>query len=144
MTNTTEYKRKEGVPMKYEETAKRLKKALSNAGFSAIQLSEMSGVNRASISQYVNGVHIPSNINSAKIAKVLDVSPVWLMGFDVPMREVYVVQSESNNYTQTITRLKNDEQMLSLMSKYYDMGKKDKKFIYNMLEFLINQKCEEQ
>ena len=71
--------------MKFELTARRIKIALDNANMSAKELSEKTGVKEASISQYVNGYHKPSNINAGKIAEILNVSPLWLMGFDVPM-----------------------------------------------------------
>lgn len=71
--------------MKHEITAKRLQLAMNNAGLSAQELSNQSKVAKASISQYVNGSHKPSNISSGKMASVLNVNPLWLMGFDVPM-----------------------------------------------------------
>lgn len=71
--------------MKHELTAKRLQLAINNANMSAQELSNRSGVAKASISQYVNGSHKPSNISSGKLAPILDVNPLWLMGFDVPM-----------------------------------------------------------
>lgn len=71
--------------MKYELTAKRLKMALDKYSMKPQELSEKSGVSKASISQYINGSHTPSNISSGKIATVLNVNPLWLMGFDVPM-----------------------------------------------------------
>ena len=73
--------------MKNEITAKRLKVAMENANIKAQELAERSGLNKASISQYVNGTHAPSNISAGKMAGVLGVNPVWLMGFDVPIRE---------------------------------------------------------
>lgn len=72
--------------MKHELTAKRLQLAINNANMSAQELANRSGVAKASISQYVNGSHKPSNISSGKIAPILDVNPLWLMGFDVPMK----------------------------------------------------------
>ena len=71
--------------MKYEITAKRLMDALERKDMKAQELSMLAGVHKSSISQYVNGSHIPSNISAGKIGKVLDVNPVWLMGYDVPM-----------------------------------------------------------
>lgn len=70
--------------MKYAETANRLDNALNSAGLRPVELSERSGVSQASISQYLSGTHTPSNESAGKMAKVLGVSPVWLMGFDVP------------------------------------------------------------
>ena len=71
--------------MKNETTAKRLRIAMSNANIKAQELADLSGVNKASISQYVNGTHSPSNLSAGKMAPILGVNPVWLMGFDVPM-----------------------------------------------------------
>jgi len=71
--------------MKHALTAKRLAEALDRKGMKAKELMDKSGVSKASISQYINGAHAPSNISAGKMAKVLGVSPVWLMGFDVPM-----------------------------------------------------------
>lgn len=73
--------------MKNPITAKRLALALSNKNMIPQELANASGVSKASISQYLNGSHAPSNISSGKMAKILDVNPVWLMGFDVPMKE---------------------------------------------------------
>lgn len=71
--------------MKYELTAKRLKRALDMCSMKPQELSEKSGVSKSSISQYINGSHTPSNISSGKMSAVLDVNPLWLMGFDVSM-----------------------------------------------------------
>lgn len=71
--------------MKCPITAKRLSNALNDAGLSQQELSNASGVSKASISQYISGSHAPSNLSSGKMAKVLNVNPLWLMGFDVPM-----------------------------------------------------------
>lgn len=71
--------------MKHENTAKRLRLALQNNGITAQELCDLSGVSKASISQYVNGSHKPSNISAQKMGMCLGVSPLWLMGFDVPM-----------------------------------------------------------
>lgn len=84
--------------MKNPITAQRLSLALTNANMIPQELSNASGVNKASISQYLNGSHSPSNISSGKMAQVLNVSPLWLMGFDVPM-----VETTSTHTTQGVT-----------------------------------------
>ena len=67
--------------MSYSLSARRLKEALNDKNMKPQELSNLSGVNKSSLSQYINGSHTPSNISAGKIAKVLDVSPLWLMGF---------------------------------------------------------------
>lgn len=69
--------------MKYPETAKRLRDAMTEKGIIAQELADRSGVKKSSISQYINGSHKPSNQSSGAMASVLNVNPLWLMGFDV-------------------------------------------------------------
>lgn len=85
--------------MKNELTAKRLRTALSNANMKPQELADRSGVSKASISQYVNGSHAPGNISAKKIGKVLEVEPMWLMGFDVPMNRENAPTEKSNPNT---------------------------------------------
>lgn len=49
------------------------------------ELADKSGVSKNSISQYLSQRSIPSNISAGKMATVLGVNPVWIMGYDVPM-----------------------------------------------------------
>lgn len=88
--------------MKNEITAKRLSLALSNLNMKPQELADKSGVSKASISQYVNGSHAPSNISSGKMASVLKVNPLWLMGFDVPMAEDNTSESKSSSHAGVV------------------------------------------
>ncbi len=84
--------------MKNELTAKRLQIALSRSNMIPQDLADASGVSKSSISQYVNGSHSPSNISAAKIGKVLNVNPLWLMGFDVSDNvQIPAPQNKSNS-----------------------------------------------
>ena len=69
--------------MKHPLTAARIQEALADKGMTAKELSNATGVSQASLSQYINGSHVPSSFSSKKIADVLEVDPLWLMGFDV-------------------------------------------------------------
>ena len=86
--------------MKNELTARRLIEALDRRGLKAQDLADLTGVSKSSISQYVNGTHCPSNISAGKMADVLGVSPVWLMGFDVPMTDDYYDSAEAASVAQ--------------------------------------------
>lgn len=85
--------------MKNEITAKRLRLSLDNANMKPQELAEKSKVSKSSISQYVNGSHAPSNISAGKIGKVLDVEPLWLMGFDVPMERMAFKMMHPKTFT---------------------------------------------
>lgn len=70
--------------MKHQLTSMRLREAMEDAHISQRDLSIEADINEGSVSQYVNGTYKPGNINAGKMADVLGVNPVWLMGFDVP------------------------------------------------------------
>lgn len=63
----------------------RLNKAMALRNMKAIDLSEKTGISKARISQYVNGIYTPKSKSTYIIAQALNVSETWLMGIDVPM-----------------------------------------------------------
>ena len=77
-------KKKRGDDMKFPDTAKRLSDAMNKKHIKAAELAERSGVSKGSISQYLNGRNRPTNINAGKMAEVLNVDAMWLMGFEMP------------------------------------------------------------
>ena len=99
--------------MKNELTAKRLTKALSDNNMRAQDLADATGINKASISQYVNGTHAPSNISAGKMGNVLKVSPLWLMGLDVPENNMRasIAGSQDAILLSKIKQLNPDERM---------------------------------
>lgn len=56
-----------------------------------IDIAIKSGLDKASISQYKNGVHIPEQEALYKLATALNVNIEWLMGYDVPMDNVHSI-----------------------------------------------------
>lgn len=94
-----------------QELAKlRLHEAMRDSNIlTGAALVELSGVNRGSISQYLNGLHIPSSINAKKIADVLGVNPLWLMAFDAPKYySGYAKEGNSEALTEEIVRRFNE------------------------------------
>ena len=65
----------------------RLKEALKVNNMTQSKLSEISGINTSTISEYIKGKYDPSRSRIFESSVVLKVNPVWLMGFDVPMKE---------------------------------------------------------
>ena len=67
--------------------SERLKAAMEYADTRQTELSQRTGIDRSAISSYLTGRYAPKQDNILKIARVLGVSEVWLMGYDVPMRK---------------------------------------------------------
>lgn len=110
--------------MKHSETARRIKEAMTDKGIIAQDLANETGINKASISHYVNGSHIPSNISAAKIGKVLNVNPLWLMGFEVGKSipiGLQSIQAEAD-----------------FLKKFHQLSDSHKKIVMDLIDSLLN------
>ena len=63
----------------------RLRSAMDARGMRAVELARITGLSKARISQYTNGIYVPKADAMHKLARALDVSDLWLEGYDVPM-----------------------------------------------------------
>jgi SOS-response transcriptional repressor LexA len=66
---------------------KRVLEALQIRSMKQIELSEKTGISRGAISSYISGRWVAKQDNVYLIAKALNVSEAWLMGYDVPMEK---------------------------------------------------------
>jgi transcriptional regulator with XRE-family HTH domain len=66
--------------------AYRLRKAMSLNNVKQVDLAELTKIPKSSINQYLSGYAEPKTDRIYLIAKALDVDPVLLMGFNVPMK----------------------------------------------------------
>ena len=60
----------------------RIKKILNERNMSKAELSRLTGISNSSLSEYLSGKYEPKQDKIALIAKALQISPAWLMGFD--------------------------------------------------------------
>ena len=63
----------------------RLNEALSLRGMTAAELANAAGMYKSSLSRYLTGENIPRSKAIGKLAQALNVSPAWILGYDVPM-----------------------------------------------------------
>ena len=68
-----------------ESCATRIKKALSIRNMKQSELCEKTKISKSVLSEYISGVYEPKQDRVFLISQALNVDPVWLMGFDVPM-----------------------------------------------------------
>ena len=63
----------------------RLKQAMAFRNIKAVDICERGNIPKSAMSYYMSGRSAPKSDRLYIIAKVLDVSEAWLLGFDVPM-----------------------------------------------------------
>ena len=84
--------------MTKEHCGIRLKKALAIRGMKQSELSEITGVSKSAISQYLSGSFEP------KQDRALNVSEAWLMGYDTSIERNSIVDKSKNNTVLIIGR----------------------------------------
>lgn len=119
---------------KNEEMKDRLKKALEMKNKKPSDLAKHLKISRSSISMYLSGDRkIKDSKRLYAIAKYLDVSEPWLMGFDVPM-ERPIEQKEMDKLGEIIERLRNDKGFRNLVIKLSNMNPSKVESIMNLLD----------
>lgn len=81
----------------------RLNSILQKRNLSQADLSKMTGIRSSSISDWLNGKYEPKQDKIAIIADALNVSPVWLIGYDEPstnQTEGYYVDPETAEFAE--------------------------------------------
>ena len=79
-----------------EPCSVRIRKALSIRNMRQADLCEKAGISKSTLSEYLSGRYLPKQDKTFLIAKALNVDPVWLMGYDVPM-DIADIQKSSPN-----------------------------------------------
>ena len=72
-------------PKTKKRASKNLNKILNAIGMSLVELSKDSGVSKSALNHYLKGDLVPSQENAEKMAAVLKVNPLWLMGIQKNM-----------------------------------------------------------
>ena len=95
-------------------TAQRLGEALARKGMKQSELVRASGIDSGAISRYLSGEYEPKSKAISKLAAALDVSEMWLWGYDVP-RERTLEQKKNDQLAELVARLRTDEKLFNLV-----------------------------
>ena len=74
--------------VKTSTTSERLQEAMRTARMKQADLARATGLSKGGISNYVTGRYEPKSDIISKLAKALNVSEMWLWGYDVPKDRV--------------------------------------------------------
>ena len=70
-----------------ESCAQRIRKALSIRNMTQSELCRRTKIATSAMSEYLRGLYDPKQDKIYIMSEALNVDPVWLMGFDVPMEK---------------------------------------------------------
>lgn len=82
-----------------ESCGQRIAKALDIKRMKQADLCKLAKVPKSSLSLYLSGAYEPKQNRIYDMARVLDVSEAWLMGYDVPMEREQKIPISENDIT---------------------------------------------
>lgn len=83
--------------MKITDSKHRIQELLDRLGISQSEFCNICGLNKSALSNYLNGDRVPRQDKLVMIADAFNISPSWLMGYDVP---IDVQNFDSDDLTQ--------------------------------------------
>ena len=86
---------------KTESCGKRIEKALIIRKMNQAELCKLADIPKSSLSLYLKGTYEPKQDKIYKMASVLNVSEIWLMGYDVPMERNEITSSNPMGLTDS-------------------------------------------
>lgn len=119
-----------------EKFIERLNSILQKRNLSQADLSKMTGIRSSSISDWLNGKYEPKQDKISIIAEALNVSPVWLIGYDdisPNQSEGYYVDPETAEYAEM---LRTRPEMRMLFSASRGISKEEMQEAVNYIEFI--------
>ena len=78
---------KKNIEIPKESCAARLRKALSIRNMTQAELCQKTKIPKSALSEYIKGLYEPKQDRLLILSDALNVDPVWLMGFDIPMEK---------------------------------------------------------
>ena len=124
---------------KKASTSERLKEAMNAAGKKQADLVRETGLDRGAISSYLSGKYEPKQTAINKLAIALDVSEMWLWGYDVP-KERSIAQKKNDDLAQIIVKLRKDPGFYEVVSMIADISEADRETIKPLLATLRSRK----
>lgn len=116
-----------------EELKVRLKAAMEASGVKAVDLCEKTGVPKSAISYYLAGKSEPKSDRLYIIAKALDVSEAWLLGYNVDMARDKS-QKELDELADLNERIKKEKDFRQLIMKISHLKPQQLEAVKNLLE----------
>ena len=114
-------------------TSERLREAMQAAEKKQIELANDTGLSHSSISRYLSGQMEPKSKAINKLAVALNVSEMWLWGYDVPRRRT-AEQKKNDALVDVIKQLRIDPDFFDVVSQLAELPAEE----YGSIKLLIS------
>lgn len=116
----------------------RIAEALSLRGMKQVELAERSGLTESQIASWKRNRWQPKQDALYKMAKALDVSELWLAGYNVPM-ERPLEQKKADELASIIHTMRSNKKYVDIMKYIIDLDEAQLETVEAMLKGLVKQ-----
>ena len=121
---------------KTEICGKRIEKALDIRKMKQSELCKRANVPKSSLSLYLSGAYEPKQDRIYAMAEALNVSDLWLGGYDVPMERA-PEQIKADKLATLIHQLRSNDNLIRLMTYAVKLNDKQLVIVESMIKELI-------
>ena len=119
----------------------RLNQALEIRNMKPVELSQRTGLSKARISQYTNGVYEAKQKALYLIARALNVSEAWLMGYDVQMERLMHEKAASEVQLLETIQVTYGKKAVELLEQFVELNEAGKnKAIDTLIDLCMLEK----
>lgn len=117
------------------EKRNRIREALALRNMKQVELCEKTGIKKSSVNNWLAQRWQPKQDALMRMAKVLDVSEMWLAGYDVPM-ERPIEQKKSDELSRLIHSIRSDDDLKNLFLSICNLTGEQRDTIKSMVNEL--------
>lgn len=116
------------------ERKNRIDEALALRGIRQAELCDITGISKTAVNNWIKQRWQPRQTALYKMAKVLDVSEMWLAGYDCPM-ERPVSEKKLDAFTNVVDLLRNNDRYYNLVDSILALDADN----YLLIETMVKQ-----
>lgn len=116
----------------------RLREAMADAGKKQADLVRETGLDKGSISSYLSGKYLPKDKAIAALARCLNVSEMWLWGYDVPKVRTEE-QKKNDTLVDVVSKLRKDPEFFSVVADLAELSADEYASIKAIISALRNK-----
>ena len=114
----------------------RIREALQIRNMKQVELCEKTGIKKSSLNNWLSHRWQPKQDAIMRMARVLDVSEMWLAGYDVPIDRP-IEQKKSDELAQLIHSIRSDDDLKSLLLSICSLNPEQRKTIEGVVNELV-------
>lgn len=122
-----------------ESTANRIRMAMTRANKKQVDIVRETGIDKGALSSYLSGKYEPKSDGIHKLAEALDVSEMWLWGYDCPMQRP-ARKKENDALTDIVVRVRTDDEFATFCEKVVQLNPEQFASVMQVVDAFLSAK----